>query len=111
MSKPDQETLDPELVKLAEELQPKFEELTKNPDYAVVCMVIKRGDVGVQTYTNVSGLNGVIMDGLFHELASEVEAGNMGFFALLAETIFDVEEEFALNMTPNIEFDDDSTLH
>jgi len=109
MDKPDD--TDPKLVQFADDVQAKIAELTKDPDYAVVCMVMKRTDLGLQTYTNVAGLNGLLSDGLYHELVSQIDAGNLGFFALLAEVIFDVEEEFALNRTPDTGLDDDSTIH
>jgi len=111
MSEPEKPPVDPALTALVEEIQPKLAELTKNPDYAVMLVLAKRNDAGVQTFTNISGLNGVLMDALFSELSSQVEAGNFGFFALLMETLLDVEEEFALNMIPDDGTDDDSTLH
>ena len=105
---------DDELVKFAEGLAPFAEVVEKQKQYAMFALGVKATEDGqeVQTYISVSGIRGLIADGLYAELSGQIEAGDFTLVSILADVINDIREDYNLD---DFEDNDDaasfSTLH
>ncbi len=119
MDKPDT-NLDPVLQELHDKLDPYCEQVVKDMDYGVLVLGIKLlkdkktlERNGLQTYFNVAGATNVMAEGLYSELASQIEAGDFAFFEMLSIIVRDLEDQFGLR-TEADEFPEDvedSTMH
>lgn len=105
--------LDPVLKDLADAVQPIAEALETSQDHALFALGVKYMDGdsdsegGVQTYINACGFFGILEEGLFAELADQVEQGHMGLFLMLRRVVRDIEEEMGISPDDEIEDEED----
>lgn len=104
MDKPDN-SLDPILQDLHDKMEPFCTEVVKDMDYGVLVLGIKllkdRDNLersGLQTYFNIAGPTDVIVEGLYSELASQIEAGDFTVFEMIASIVRDLQEHFGLEV-------------
>lgn len=115
----EQEPNDPILEEIASATRPVNDKIDKSEDHALFVLGVKyldsdeKPDLGVQTFLSASGYFGIIAEGLYAELADQIESGQMSLFAMLREVIRDIEEDFEID--PDDELDDNEgtrgTLH
>lgn len=100
----DVEKYEPILEEIADTIGPLAHKVEQNKDSSLLVMATKFLDEknpehGVQTFTQIVGNFNVIAEGLYAELADDIESGNPTLFFLLSQVIHDLEEDFDINVT------------
>jgi len=86
--------VNPLLVKLVEELEPIVEQVGKDPSFGIFALIVNSAEGGVHTYINVRGLIENVAEGLYAELASQLESGDYRLYAALHEVMEDLAEDY-----------------
>ena len=115
MAKTDTLDLDPVLADFSAKVEPFAAEVEADMDYSVLALGTKiirdPNEVepkAVQTLYVCSGTADVLADGLYYELASQIEAGDLTFFRLLATVVHDLAQDFGMDRQEYDEEDEDS---
>ena len=104
---------DDALKQFSEGLAPFAEVVDKQKQYAMFALGVKATEdgEGVQTYIAVSGIHGVIMEGLYAELAGQIEEGDLTLVSLLTEVLNDIHEDYNLDLEDDDAAPSPTSLH
>lgn len=99
------ENLDKLLAQIAEKIEPIVAEVGDDKNYGIFCFAVKLSEnpsgEDLQTYTNIFGISGLIAEGLYVELANQIEAGNTSLYSMLKEVLSDLEEDYDIDEEDN----------
>ena len=108
--------LDEILVELSDSIKPVVEAVEQSEDHALFVLGVKYiNDAdhkeGVQTYINAQGFFGILEEGLYAELADQINGGHMGLFAAIRRVVRDIEEEMGISPEDELDEEDDTPAH
>ena len=105
---------DAALKQLAEAVEPFSELVDKGEDYAMFvlgCRDAPTEDDEVLTYINLGGKQGVLAEGLYAELAYQIESGDLSLYTILANVIHDLQESYEIESRgPSSDDEDGPTI-
>lgn len=93
---------DSDLQELMDVNNPVIDRLQNDPTFAALVIGAKvvedpeTKQVGMLTVVSASGIYDVLEDGLYAELANQIEEGNLDLFITLRNVLKDVAEDFDL---------------
>lgn len=91
---------------MADTLIPFAESVENDETFALVVIGAKldvamsnfNGDPAVHTFVNIQGSPDVVAEGLYAELAGQIEAGEFQLAAIVAEVVRDLQLEFNIDL-------------